>query len=79
MESSLIWTMGVSVFINIAVLKWKIEHDRGADAALDAGVLVLLGWLFSNTISGLAIASIASMAFSMYLLVSPPKLDMFDE
>jgi len=60
-------------------VKWKLENDRYADASLDAGVLVLLGWLFSGTISGLAIATIASAIMSLALLFSPPKMDWFDE
>lgn len=72
-------TMGIFVFLNIAVIKWKLEHQRAADAALDAAVLVLIGWVFSDSISGLMIGTIASSCMSLYLLVSPPKLDWIDE
>ena len=78
------WTVilfGLATAGNIAVLKWKVEHERFADAGIDAAVLGVLAWLFSGTITGLATATIASAFISVYLLVSPPDklIEMFDE
>ena len=70
---------GIATFGNIWAIKFKLENERYADAFLDGLVLGVLGWLFSGTISGLAIATIASAIMSVALLVSPPKLDFIEE
>ena len=74
-STMVIFLLGVATFINIFSIKWKLENDRPADAVLDAVVLVGLGWVFGATMSGLAIATIASAIMSAYLLISPPKMD----
>lgn len=71
--------MGIAVFFNIATIKWKLENQRVPDALLDASVLVLIGWVFSDTITGLMVGTIASACMSIYLLISPPKLDWVDD
>ena len=58
--------------MNLAVLKFKLERGRNTDAALDATILVLLAWIFGGSITGLAVATIASAFISLYLLVSSP-------
>ena len=78
------WTVmlfGLATAGNLAVLKWKVEHERFIDAGIDAAVLATLAWLFSGTITGLATATVASAFISVYLLVSPPDklVEMFDE
>ncbi len=78
------WTVilfGLATAGNLAVLKWKVEHERFIDAGIDAAVLATLAWLFSGTITGLATATIASAFISIYLLISPPDklVEMFDE
>ena len=78
-STMVIFLMGIATFINIFSIKWKLENDRMADAGLDAAVLIGLGWVFGGTISGLAIATIASACMSAYLLISPPKMDWIDE
>ena len=78
-SASVILVMGFFTALNLMAIKWKLEHDRGADAGLDFTVLVVLAWLFGGTISGLAIATIASAIISLYLLVSPPRMDWFDD
>ena len=63
---------GLATAGNVAVLKWKMEQERFADAIVDATVLISFAWLFSGTISGLAVATVASAFISIYLLFSPP-------
>jgi Na+/H+-translocating membrane pyrophosphatase len=63
---------GIATAMNLGVIKMKLEHDRNADAALDFILLVLLTWIFGGTITGLAVATIASSFISLYLYVSPP-------
>ena len=78
-STAIIFLMGFATFINIFSIKWKLENDRPADAALDAAVLVGLGWVFGGSISGLAIATIASAIMSAYLLISPPRTDWLED
>jgi len=63
---------GMATAMNIAVIKWKLEKDRNSDALLDGIMLVTLTWIFGGSISGLAVATIASSFVSLYLLISPP-------
>jgi hypothetical protein len=72
MGAMAIVVFGMFLAGNIAVLKWKLERERYADAALDATILVSLAWIFGGSITGLAIATIASTVISAYLFISPP-------
>ena len=65
---------GLATAANVAVLKWKLEHYRYADATVDATVLIVLTYIFGGSIAGLAVATVASAFLSMYLLVSPPDI-----
>ena len=64
--------MGIAVAFNLIIIKMKIERYRYEDASLDSAILVLLGWLFSGSIAGLMIGTIASAFISIYLFISPP-------
>lgn len=77
--TGMIFLMGIATFFNLFSIKWKLENGRTADAILDATVLILLGWVFGTTISGLAIATVASAVMSLYLLISPPRMDWLEE
>jgi len=77
-----ILAFGLATAANLAVLKFKVEHFRYADATLDAVVLVVLAYIFGGSIDGLAVATVASAFVSLYLLVSPPDIlldRMFDD
>ncbi len=77
-----VWTitlLGIALFFNIFSIKFKLENERYADAILDTTVLILLSWVFGGSISGLMIATVASGIMSVYLLVSPPKMDWIEE
>jgi len=73
--------LGLATATNLGVIKMKLENNRNADAILDATVLVVLGWVFSGTITGLAVATIASAFISAYLWLSPPNklIEMYSE
>ena len=73
MDITAILIMGVAVAANIIIIKWKFEKDRTNDALLDAGLLIVLAFVFSGTISGLMVGTVASAVISLYLLISPPK------
>jgi len=65
--------IAIAAAFNMLVIKWKVEHKRYEDAALDAGILIVLSSIFASTLGGMIIATISSFIASMYLLFSPPK------
>lgn len=78
-STGMIIIMGIFLFLNIFSIKWKLENERHADAALDAAVLIGLGWVFGGTLTGLAIATVASGIMSLYLLISPPSTKWMED
>jgi hypothetical protein len=66
--------IGIAVFFNIAVIKWKYDKGRFADATLDFACLVAVSILFSGSYAALVVGTISSALVSIYLLISPPKL-----
>ncbi len=81
MDFITVMILGMATAINLGVIKMKLEKSRNADAIVDGAILVLLGWVFSGTITGLAVATVASMFISIYLFVSPPDklIEMWSE
>ena len=77
-SASMIIVMGFFMAANLMVIKWKFENGREGDATLDLILLIILGWLLSDTISGLAMGTVASAVISMYLLISPPNIKWDD-
>ena len=73
MNENMILYMGVAVAFNLLIILWKFQHDRIGDGTLDSALLVLVGVVFSGTITGLMIGTIASAIVSLYLLAFPPK------
>ena len=69
--------IGLATAFNLMIVKWKLEHKRWADAALDTVLLVILGFLFAGTFSGLVVATISSALISLFLIPFPPKLPNF--
>ena len=69
MEALLI---GIATAFNVLIIKWKVEHGRYEDAALDTLVLLVFASIFAGTMGGLIIATISSFIVSIYLLFSPP-------
>lgn len=65
--------MGLAAAFNILVIKWKIEHSRYADSALDGAVLLVFAFVFGGTLGGMVIATVGSAIVSLYLLAFPPK------
>lgn len=66
--------IGIAVFFNIAIIKWKFDRKQSANAILDASLLVLVGIVFSGSYGALVVGTIASALVSLYLLISPLKL-----
>ena len=70
---------GIAVAFNLMIIKIKIEKKRYSDATLDGSLLILLGLLFSGTITGLMIGTVASSIISIYLYFFPPKVKIPEE
>jgi hypothetical protein len=66
--------IGIAVFFNIAIIKWKFDRARYADAILDMSLLILIGAVFSSSYSALVVGTIASALISIFLLFSPVKV-----
>ena len=70
--------VGIAVALNLIFIKFKVERKRYEDAALDAIILIGIGYLFSGSFDALVVGTIASMFVSIYLFIFPPKfLDGF--
>jgi len=78
MDATAIFVLGIATFFNMFAIKWKLENERFADAGLDGAILIGLGWVFGGSMTGLAIATVASAIFSVYLLISPPNMDWME-
>ena len=68
---------GIATFINFAVIYWKFNTGRIANAVLDTAVFVAIIFIFSGTVSGAISGMIASALFSILLAIMPPKLPDF--
>lgn len=66
--------MGIALAFNILVVMWKLRHDRVLDGIIDGSLLVLVAIIFSGSTAALIIGTIGSALVSIYLLISPIKL-----
>ena len=64
----------IATAFSFIVIKAKLERKRWYDAILDLFALIILGVIFAGTVSGMAIAMIASTIVSIYLWFFPPKI-----
>ncbi len=78
MGASVILIAGIAGFVNFSVIYYKFTHGKDVSAYIDASILALTFWLFSGTLGALAIGVISSCLFSIFLMISPPKEDMFE-
>ena len=69
----LVLILGIVTSINILAIYSKLNYGRTYDALLDAAILILLAYVFSGTISGLAIGTISSAFISLFLFWKPPN------
>ena len=62
--------LGLVTAFNLIILKYKFDHARYYDLAIDITTLLFLSWLFKGTVSGLIVAMIAGSVVSVYLLIT---------
>ncbi len=65
--------LGIIVFFDFAILKWKLEKERYGDFALDLAMLVIVMNFFHGSMAMLQIGMVAQFVMSFYLLMFPPK------
>lgn len=65
--------MGIITAFDFLILKWKFEHGRYADFAMDLGLMLIILSLFSGSLGGETVGMIAQIIISFYLLIFPPK------
>lgn len=65
--------IGIVSAFNLIIIKVKLEKKRYEDAVFDLSLMALLAFLFSGSYGGMVVAMVASLAISIYLLISPPK------
>ena len=73
-NAPLLIIVSISVLLNIAFIKFKIERERYLDATIDSSLLILVMVVFSGSFSALVVGTISSMMISIYLWFSPPKV-----
>ncbi len=73
MNGTLVLIFSIATVLNIIVIYWKLRHDAVASGILDMAILALLAYTFSNSVTGLAIATVSSALFSIYLFFDPPS------
>ena len=79
MDASMLIVVSISTFFNFMVLRYKFEHNRIADGALDAVVLAAIIYFTSGSVSGLIVGMISSALFSLYGLWKPFNLSAFED
>ena len=67
--------LGIATAFNFIIILWKFKAERTGDAVLDGAIMGIIAFLFSGTVTGMAIGMVASAIVSLYLLISPPNLD----
>lgn len=65
--------LGIMTFFDFAILKWKLEHARYGDFALDLLMLTIVVSFFHGSMTTMIIGIVAQFIMSFYLLISPPK------
>lgn len=66
--------IGLAAAFNVIIIKTKLERGRIFDGLLDAAFLITVTMVFSGSYGALVVGTVASAIFSLYLLVSPPKV-----
>lgn len=70
--------IGIAVAFNLLIVLWKFKKERILDASVDATLLILVAIVFSGSYGALVIGTVASAVVSVYLLISPIKVDKYE-
>ena len=64
----------IATFFNFWILSEKLKRSRYLDTFIDFMTMVILGYLFSGTMAGMAIAMLTGVLISIYLWFRPYKI-----
>jgi len=76
MDGILIIVFAVATFANITIVYFKLRHNQIQNAIVDLSVLIALTYVFGGSTAGLAIATLTSAMFSIYLFFDPPEINL---
>lgn len=62
---------GIATAFNFVIILHKLRRGRVADSVVDIASAVTLGAMFVGTLTGMAIAMVASVVISIYLWFYP--------
>ena len=62
----------IATVINLFTIKWKLSRGRYKDVIIEIGIIVVLSSLFGGTLTGMAIATSVSAAWSAYTIMFNP-------
>ena len=62
----------IATVINLFTIKWKLSRGRYKDVIIEVAIIVVLSSLFEGTITGMAIATSVSAAWSAYTILFNP-------
>jgi len=68
--------LGVALFFNFTVIYYKLGEKMYFSAILDALFLYVTMVVFSGSFNSLAVGTIGSALFSVYLIYNPPKFSI---
>ncbi len=74
METTIL-IVAIATFINLVVIYVKIQMKKYEHAIVDAGLFMLIVYLFNGSVAGMQVGMIASALMSIFLLIFPPKLE----
>ena len=62
----------IATIINLFTIQWKLSRRRYKDVVIEIGIIVILSSLFEGTLTGMAIATSVSAAWSTYTIIFNP-------
>jgi len=62
----------LATIINLFTMRWKVTKGRYKDIMIEVGIIIMLSSLFQGTLTGMAIATSVSAAWSIYTILLNP-------
>lgn len=62
----------LATIINLFTMRWKVTRGRYKDIMIEVGIIFMLSALFHGTLTGMAIATSVSAAWSLYTIALNP-------
>ena len=62
----------IATIINLFTIQWKLSRGRYKDVIIEVAIIVVLSSWFEGTLTGMAIATSVSAAWSAYTIMFNP-------